>query len=69
MAMMQVVVDRGIDPFADPVLMESFGIQLETQMAIDIVKNHEQQKGQKRRLVKGNQKNNQKNDRCLHDRL
>ncbi len=41
---MQVMVDRGIDPFAHPVFTEAFRIQFPAKVTVNIIKDHEQEK-------------------------
>ena len=54
MLVMQIVIDRSVDPSADPVPVKSLGIDLIAQVAVHIVNNHDKEKNKEMELMDGN---------------
>src|SRR3990170_3443588 len=57
--MMQVMIDRGVDPFAKPIFAKAFWIELITCMPVHIVNNRKQKENRQMQTVNrnGEQKN------------
>lgn len=66
---MLVVADRGIDPFAQPVTAETFGVQFPAQVAINIINNHEQEEEQQVIQMYRDGKNKDNEDASFEDSL
>ena len=52
--MMQVMIDRGVDPFAKPIFAKPFWIELISCMAIHIINNRKQKENRQMKTVNRN---------------
>ena len=51
------MINRCVDPFTQPVLIESFGIQFPAQVTVNIIENHEKEKKQEMKFMYGDGEN------------